>query len=267
MPQQNLVLIRGGGDLATGVAQKFYRAGLRVLVLESPRPTAIRRTVALSQAVYNGHTQVEDIPCRHIASVSGMDACHAAGAVPLLVDPDGNCIQNLRPTAVIDAILAKYNVGTGRHMAPITVGLGPGFTAGQDVDAVIETMRGHNLGRLILRGSALPNTGIPGEIGGQSRQRVLHTPVQGVLQQLCQIGDIVTEGTPVFSVNGNVVTAPFTGLVRGLIQQGLTLPAGTKAADIDPRTNIDVNTISDKARCLGGAALEAYYFLLRRHSQ
>lgn len=265
MAKQNLVIVRGGGDLATGVVQKFYRAGLRVLILESPRPTAIRRTVSLCEAVYNGHAQVEDVPCRLIQSISSMDACHNAGAVPLLVDPAGDCIQQLHPTAVIDAILAKYNVGTGRHMAPISVGLGPGFTAGQDVDAVIETMRGHNLGRLILQGSALPNTGVPGEIGGKSAQRVLHTPIAGTIRHFHEIGDLVTEGEPVFAVDNTNVTAPFSGLLRGLIREGMTLPQGTKAADIDPRTDVDYHTISDKARCLGGAALEAYFFLLRRH--
>lgn len=264
LKQQDLILIRGGGDLATGVVQKFFRAGFRVLVLENSQPTAIRRTVALSEAVYSGFAQVEDVPCRLIKSIGEMDACHQNGEVPLLADPNGDCIPVLRPAAIIDAILAKRNLGTGRFMAPITIALGPGFAAGQDVDAVIETMRGHNLGRLILQGKALPNTGIPGEIGGESKRRVLHTPAEGAIRHFCQIGDVVPQGAPVFAAGETIVSAPFSGLVRGLIHEGLCLPAGTKAADIDPRTDVDVFTISDKARCLGGAALEAFLLLKLR---
>lgn len=255
------VVIRGGGDLATGVAQKFYRAGFRVVILETPAPTAIRRSVALCEAVYDGLKQVEDVICRKAGSPDALEACWREVTVPLLVDPEGKSIRAIRPDAVIDATLAKRNLGTSRDMAGITIALGPGFCAGADVHAVIETMRGHDLGRLILRGHAKPNTGIPGEIGGKSGQRVLHAPSSGVVLHKKRIGDVAECGEALFTVGGADVCAPFTGLLRGLIREGMEVPKGMKVADIDPRTDVDWRTVSDKARCLGGAALEAYFYL------
>jgi xanthine dehydrogenase accessory factor len=167
----------------------------------------------------------------------------------------------LKPAAVIDAIMAKRNLGTHMGLAPITIGLGPGFYAGKDVNAVIETMRGHNLGRLILNGGAAPNTGQPGEIGGKSAQRVIHAPAAGKIKHIRRIGDIVEAGETIFEISGEPVSAPFKGLLRGLIHEGLDVPKGMKVADIDPRLDVDWRTISDKARCLGGAALEAYFYL------
>lgn len=259
-----IIVVRGGGDLATGVIQKFYRSGFRLLILETEKPTAIRRTVALCEAVYAGHAQVEDLRCRRIASLEELEGCHQNGVIPLMVDPGGESIRQRKPAAVIDAILAKRNVGTSRDMAPVTVGLGPGFTAGQDVDAVIETMRGHDLGRLILKGGALPNTGIPGEIGGKSAQRVIHAPVEGTVSHIRRIGDVVEKDEDLFKISGTIVAAPFRGLLRGLIREGFQVPKGMKIADIDPRTDVNFHTISDKARCLGGAALEAYLYLSRQ---
>lgn len=258
---QSQIIIRGGGDLATGVVQKFYRSGFHILVLETEKPTAIRRTVALSDAVYNGEKTVEDVPCKRIFSLDEMSDCYDKGIVPLLVDPRGESIEIFRPKAVIDAILAKKNLGTTRSMAPVTIGLGPGFYAGQDVDGVIETARGHNLGRLILSGGALPNTGIPGEIDGKSAERVIHSPAAGQVHSFHSIGDVVQKGATILEVDGTPARAPFTGLLRGLIQENLEVPKGMKIADVDPRLDVDWNTISDKARCLGGAALEAYFYL------
>ncbi|MCL1917041.1 MAG: selenium-dependent molybdenum cofactor biosynthesis protein YqeB [Peptococcaceae bacterium] len=255
------IVVRGGGDLATGVVQKFYRSGFPVVILEVPAPTAIRRSVALCEAVYDKTAQVEDVVCRKIDSPDGLEDCWRDGAVPLMVDETGDSIRIIRPAAVIDAILAKRNLGTNRGMAPITVALGPGFCAGRDVNAVIETMRGHNLGRLIVQGYAIPNTGIPGELGGKSSQRVLKAPVSGIVRHTRKIGDVVRSGDPLFTVGGTLVTAPFNGLLRGLIRENRDVPKGMKVADIDPRIDVDWNTISDKARCLGGAALEAYYYL------
>lgn len=255
------VMVRGGGDLATGVVQKLHRAGLPALVLEVERPTAIRRTVSLCEAVYDGVAQVEDMVCRRVRNLDEAEKCAFAGEIPLLVDPEGNAIRERRPAAVVDSILAKCNLGTRRDMAPVTIGLGPGLRAGQDVDAVIETMRGHNLGRLIFDGEALPDTGVPGEIGGKGVQRVLHAPAAGVVRHRSRIGDVVKEGQILFTVGDVEVPAPFTGLLRGLIREGLEIPKGMKAADVDPRTDVDWRTISDKARCLGGAALEAYLYL------
>lgn len=264
---ENLIIVRGAGDLATGVIQKLHRAGLKLLVLEAEKPTAIRRTVALCEAVYNGTAHVEDITGRKIESIGEIEDCQKAGEIPLIVDPAGRLIRELSPVAVIDAILAKKNLGTVRSMAPITIALGPGFNAGKDVDAVIETMRGHNLGRLILKGQAFTNSGIPGEIGGQSAKRVLHAPIAGRVHNLCNIGAVLEEGAPVLEVGNTVMYAPFRGLIRGLIHDGMQVQRGMKIGDIDPRYDVDIHTISDKARCLGGAVLEAYFYLNNRKIQ
>ena len=255
------IIVRGGGDLATGVVQKFYRAGFPVVVLEVAAPSAIRRTVALCEAAYDGIAQVEDVICQKVSGPGKLEDCWNAGRVPLLIDPDGAIIREIKPSAVIDAILAKRNTGTNMAMAEMTIALGPGFLAGKDVTAVIETMRGHDLGRLILQGHAQPNTGVPGEIGGKSTQRVLRAPAHGVVTAHKRIGEVAERGEVVFAVDEQEVHAPFTGLVRGMLRDGMEVPQGMKTADIDPRTDIDVSTISDKARCLGGAVLEAYLYL------
>jgi xanthine dehydrogenase accessory factor len=211
--------------------------------------------------------RVEDISCRRIAGLDEMENCWQNGIVPLLVDPLGETIPAIRPAAVIDAVVAKRNLGTHRGMAGVTIALGPGFSAGEDVDIVIETMRGHDLGRLITQGSARPNTGIPGDIGGKSAQRVLHSPAAGIITHNKKIGDIVKKSETIFSVGGEAVHAPFTGLLRGLIREGAHVPKGMKVADIDPRVDVDWRTVSDKARCLGGAALEAYFYVNKRNGE
>jgi len=264
MPSSQRIVVRGGGDLATGVIQKFFRAGFHMVILETSAPTAIRRSVALCEAVYDGSARVEDMNCRRVSGLDELEGCWKAGAIPLLVDPAGETIKQIQPSAVIDAILAKRNLGTHRGMAPVTIALGPGFYAGEDVDAVIETMRGHDLGRLIVKGSAAANTGIPGEIGGKSGQRVIHAPASGNIVHKKQIGDIVQSGEVIFTAGETEARAPFTGLLRGLIREGLEVPKGLKVADIDPRTDVDWHTISDKARCLGGTALEGFFYINRR---
>ncbi len=265
MKRSQRIVVRGGGDLATGVAQKLWRAGLAVVILETDAPTAIRRNVALCEAVYEGQVQVEDIVCRFVDSPVVLEYCWRDGIVPLLIDAAGDTISNIAPEAVVDAILAKRNQGTHRGMADVTIALGPGFRAGEDVDAVIETMRGHDLGRLILSGGAQPDTGVPGDIAGRDAQRVLHAPVAGNVVCHKQIGDVAREGDILFTVEGQAVRAPFTGLVRGMLHDGTPVPKGMKTADIDPRLDVDWRTISDKARCLGGAVLEAYFYLRLAH--
>lgn len=262
-----LIVIRGGGDLATGVAQKFFRAGFFVVILETEAPTAIRRSVALSEAVYDGFSRVEDVACRRVKAPRDFDRCRRENTVPLLVDPNGGMIAALKPAAVIDAVLAKRNLGTHTGLADVTIALGPGFCAGKDVSAVIETMRGHDLGRLILSGTAKANTGVPGEVGGKSAERILRAPAAGFLKSHRRIGDVVERGETVFSVNGEDVCAGFGGLVRGLLRDGSSVSKGMKSADIDPRRDVDWRTVSDKARCLGGAALEAYMYLRNRPVQ
>jgi len=257
------IVVRGGGDIATGVVQKFFRAGFPVVILEASAPTAIRRSVSFCEAVYDGFARIEDICCRMAGGIHDLENCWQEGIVPLLVDPAGESIRTIRPAAVIDAIIAKRNLGTHRSMAEITIALGPGFCAGEDADIVIETMRGHDLGRLIFQGCAMANTGIPGEIGGQSKQRVLHAPVPGIVVHKKQLGDTVVCGEILLAIGETAVHAPLSGLLRGLIREGVNVLQGMKVADIDPRVDVNWRTISDKARCLGGAALEAFFYLKR----
>ena len=266
MKKDQLIVVRGGGDLATGVIQKLYRAGFPTLVLEVPQPTAIRRMVALSEAVYEGSFVVEGM-----TAVLADDLDHALHLmdqqkIPVLIDPDLKILQQVKPLAVVDAILAKRNLGLKHQLAPITIALGPGFVAGEDCDVVIETMRGHDLGRLIFQGSALPNTGTPGLIAGVGQERVIHAPCGGTLRAVRAIGDTVQRGDILATVDGVPVLATLDGILRGLIRDGLAVRQGLKIADIDPRGSERQNcfTISDKARCLGGAVLEALLLLMRQ---
>ena len=189
MKKDALIIVRGGGDLATGTIHRLWSAGLRVLVLETTQPAAIRRQVALCEAVYEGEATVEGLRAVRIEALEQAQSVWAQGAVPVLVDPEGACIARAKPEVVVDAILAKRNLGTRRDMAPLTIALGPGFVAGQDVDAVVETKRGHRLGRIIREGSAIPNTGIPGVIGGYGAERVIHAQAAGVFMNVRKIGD------------------------------------------------------------------------------
>ena len=178
MKQDALILVRGGGDLATGTIHRLWSAGLRVIVLETAHPAAIRRQVSLCEAVYEGETTVEGLRAVRIDALEQAPTVWAQNAVPVLIDPAGSCVAQAKPDVLVDAILAKKNLGTTRDMAPLTIALGPGFTAGQDVDAVVETKRGHRLGRIIREGAAIPNTGIPGVIGGYGKERVIHAQTE-----------------------------------------------------------------------------------------
>lgn len=278
--KKHLVIVRGGGDLATGVIQALQRAGFQLLALEVPDPSAIRRQVALSEAVYDGSAVVEDITARLCRSGQAIEKAWRSGEVPILIDPQGKSIAELKPWAVVDAILAKKNVGTTRNMAPHTIALGPGFTAGVDVDVVIETKRGHNLGRLIYKGEAAPNTGTPGMIAGFGKERVIHSPSSGYFYGLTVIGDMVEKGRPIGVITqealpdgvkpavamGIPVPATLTGLLRGMIRSTYPVVSGFKIADIDPRKDELKNcfTISDKARCLGGAVLTALCAMMQQ---
>ena len=260
---KDLIIVRGGGDLATGTIYKLKKSGFSVLILEVESPSAIRRNVAFCEAVYQGRQTVEDMTCYKAESLQQAQQYLSEGKLTVLVDPTGESISKLKPLAVVDAILAKKNLGTNRNMAPITVALGPGFTAGQDTDAVIETKRGHNLGRVLWQGTATPNTGIPGLIGGYGKERVIHCPAEGILRNVCKITDTVKRGQEIAVVeteNSHVsVVASLDGLLRGLIRDGYPVTKGFKIADIDPRTEEYQNcfTISDKARCIAGGVLEA----------
>lgn len=274
MKKKDLIVVRGAGDLATGTIHRLKKAGFRLLVLEAEHPAAIRRQVALSEAVYAGSARVEDVEAvrmdvdlaekknRKELLEQEMERIWKKDGVPVLVDPAGLSIAALRPAVVVDAILAKKNLGTIKEMAPLVIALGPGFTAGEDVDVVIETKRGHNLGRVIRSGSAVPNTGIPGIIGGYGKERVMHAQAEGILRNAASIGDIVEARAVIAEIeteNGTVpVEASLSGLLRGLIRDGYPVTKGFKIADIDPRKEELQNcfTISDKARCIAGSVLE-----------
>ena len=260
---EHLIIVRGGGDLATGTIYKLKKSGFQVLILETRYPSAIRRNVAFCEAVYQGSQTVEDLTCHLARSLDQAREFLNEGKLTVLVDPAGEAIKALKPLAVVDAILAKKNLGTSRELAPITVALGPGFAAGVDVDAVVETKRGHHLGRVLWSGSAAPNTGIPGIIGGYGKERVIHCPARGILRNVRKITDTVQKGEVIALVeteNGAVpVEATLDGILRGLIRDGYPVTVGFKIADIDPRSEELGNcfTISDKARCIAGGVLEA----------
>lgn len=260
-----LVVVRGGGDLATGTIHKLYEEGYRVAVLETEHPACIRRQVSFCEAIYEGKIEVEGVTAVHIeeaeedALYNAVEKAWARGEVPVLKDPFGHVIETLQPEVVVDAILAKRNLGTTKEMAPLTIGLGPGFTAGQDVDIVIETMRGEHLGKIYRTGSAIPNTGIPGVIAGYSKERVIHAPASGKFQPRKRIGDMVKTDEVLGVIipeeqQGEVpVFASMTGLLRGMIKEGYLVKKGLKIMDIEPRMDEKelCFLISDKAKCIG----------------
>lgn len=253
-----LVLIRGAGDIATGIALRLYRAGIRVIMTDLPKPTAIRRTVCFSQAIIHGEATVENVMAQFAPDCESARRLSAEGRVPVLVDPECQCVHVLRPDGLVDAVLAKRNLGTKITDAPIVVGVGPGFTAGEDCHAVVETMRGHTLGRVIYSGSAIPNTNIPGLIGGYAGERVLRAPDDGIFHPLHSIGDVVEAGDTVGEVNGKPMQCTISGVLRGILPDGTPVFKGMKSGDVDPRCKPEYcTTASDKALAVGGGVLEA----------
>lgn len=251
------VVIRGGGDIATGIALRLYRSGMAVCLCEIPAPTAIRRTVCFSEAVRLGETTVEGITARRCHMEEVPDLLEQ-GIIPVLIDPAGESIPVLAPDVVVDAILAKRNLGTTMNMAPVVIGVGPGFTAGEDCHAAVETMRGHYLGRVLYEGSPLENTAVPGLIGGYTGERVLRAPADGVFQAVGQIGDQVREGDVAGYVDGVPMRCMIGGVLRGILPDGTVVHKGMKSGDVDPRCAIDhCFCASDKALAVGGGVLEA----------
>ena len=260
--RDRLVVIRGAGDLATAVGIRLHKAGFSVVHLEVAQPTVIRTTVSFATAMFDGTTTVEGVTARKCEIA---DVFHVLddGEIPVIADPECKILETLNPVALVDAILAKKNLGTNKSMAPFTVALGPGFEAGKDVDVVIETQRGHRLGVIITEGSAAPNTGIPGIIGGYGKERVMHTEAKGIYRPVAKIGDIVKENQIVAYVDTEdgqsvPVITTIAGKVRGMLHAGLYVPVGFKVADVDPRGEAtDHLTCSDKARAISGSVLEA----------
>jgi len=267
---ENLIVVRGGGDIASGTIHKLRRSGFPVLVLEARQPAAIRRSVAFSEAVYDGSSEVEGLVCRLADSIEQAIGIVRAGEIAMMIDESCSILETLKPWALVDAILAKKNLGTNRDMAEKTIALGPGFTAGKDVDIVIETMRGHDLGRIIENGNALENTGIPGPIEGVTSDRVVYAARSGTINNKAEIGEMVTKGQTIAVIRCDEeeyqVAAPISGVLRGLIREGYPVNSGTKIADVDPRVSERTNcfTISDRARCIAGSVLEALMYLKTR---
>jgi len=254
-----LVFVRGGGDLGSGVALRLWRAGFPVVVLERPNPLAVRRTVSFSEAVYDGVARVEEGVAYRAETPQHAATMAWEGDVPVLVETDAYAARDaLLPYAVVDAIMAKRNTGTDATLAPLVVGLGPGFTAGREVHAVVETNRGPDLGRVIWHGCAAADTGQPAPIAGQSGARVLRAPAAGELRARTQIGDIVEVGDVVATVLGEPIMAEFRGLVRGLARDGLTVSSGMKIGDLDPRLDPRLCAfVSDKSLAIAGGVMEA----------
>ncbi len=264
----NLVIIRGGGDLATGVAYRLHKAGFPLIITELPQPLVVRRTVALATAVLQGRISVEDLVAVHVTNIGEAETLARAGdVIPVLIAPDLRpLISNLDRTQfgqspisiLIDARMAKRNIDTHIDQAPLVVALGPGFTAGVDCHAVVETKRGHRLGRVIWDGAALPNTGTPGIVAGKGKERVLRAPVEGRVDWRLEIGDLVEANELLGVVDGDEIRAPFDGVVRGLIAPGTQVPKGLKIGDVDARGDPSAcYLISDKALAIGGGVLEA----------
>ncbi|MGI6108864.1 MAG: selenium-dependent molybdenum cofactor biosynthesis protein YqeB, partial [Eubacteriaceae bacterium] len=267
---RKIIIVRGAGDLATGTLLRLHRAGFPVVALDIPEPTVIRRTVSLAPALTQGKADVEGVIGVRCATIPEIYEALKADEIPIVADPGGKLIEELRPRAVVDAILAKRNLGTTRDMAPIVVGLGPGFTAGEDVDAVVETQRGHDLGRVIYKGSAVPNTGVPGMIGGYASERVIHSPAAGVIRVIRDIGSSVTAGETVAEIKtadgeSVPVKTEIAGVLRGMIQPGMEVQKGLKIADVDPRdVRSNCWSVSDKANAIAGGVLEAILHLKNR---
>ena len=258
--------------MASGIAFRLHHSGFRVAMTEIAAPTAVRRAVCFSEAVYEGHSQVEDVCALLVKDEAGMKGAFANKQIAVFVDPAAAIVKKLKPAVLVDAIMAKTNTGTALTDAPLVIGVGPGFAAGIDCHAVIETRRGHTLGRVITEGNALPNTGVPGEVGGYTVERILRSPADGVFSALFSIGDEVKKGDVVAlarsamdasesgtgSALGHPLMAEIDGILRGLLPSGITVSRGMKAGDIDPRCErAHCFTVSDKALAVGGGVLEA----------
>lgn len=256
--------MKGGGDIASGVAWRLHQCGLKVFVTEIDQPVAIRRKVAFCEAVYDEKAVVEGVEASLVHDVKEMYPIWDQGKIPILVDPSCKARHIIKPDVIVDAILAKKNISTSINDAPLVIALGPGFEAGRDAHFVVETQRGHNLGRLLAVGSARPDTGVPAPVLGITTDRVLRAPVDGRWQNAMEIGDLVKKGDSVGSVAGVPAKALIEGVLRGMIRPGINVQEGLKIGDIDPRARREYcHIISDKALAIGGGVLEGilrFYF-------
>lgn len=252
------VLIRGGGEMASGIAHRLHRCHMQVLICEIAAPTAVRRTVAYADAVFAGRQCIEGVAAVKVATIDEVRAAWGQGEIPLLVDPDAALGKTLQPTVLVDAIMAKRGSRTALADAPLVIGVGPGFSAGDNVHAVVESNRGYHLGRVIWQGGAEPDTGVPAAVAGHTQARVLRAPRAGRFTALRRIGEAVAADDIVGEISGEPVRAAIAGLLRGLLHDGVEIAAGAKLGDVDPRGEREyVDSISDKARAIGGGVLEA----------
>lgn len=252
-----LIILKGAGDLGSGVAYRLFKAGYRLLMTELPRPLLVRRAVSFGNAVYDGTHTIEGITARCVETLQLAYDVITAGEIPVLINPPQN-LEGLNPRVVIDARMAKRNIDTTLHDASLVIGLGPGFTAGKDCHAVIETNRGHHLGRVIWQGQAEPNTGVPGTVKGKGAVRVLRAPCDGYVHAHFEIGDTIAEGEVIASIENQPIIAPFDGVLRGIIHPSVRVRAGLKVGDLDPRgIKEHCYEISDKALAIAGGVLEA----------
>jgi xanthine dehydrogenase accessory factor len=258
MEQDVIVLVKGAGEIASGISHRLTRCRFKVCMTEIPEPHAVRREVSFCEAIYDGKKTVEGLTATVVSSYEQIDEAWRKNCIPIIIDPEATIRDLLNPAVLVDAVIAKRNLGTRITDAQLVIGVGPGFCAGKDVHLVVESNRGHNLGRVISQGEAEENTGVPGVIAGFSIERVLRAPRDGTLQTVKQIGDMVEVGDVIGSVEGMPVRAGIKGVIRGLLRDGTTVWKGMKAGDIDPRgIKEHCYTISDKARAVGGGVLEA----------
>lgn len=252
------IVIKGAGEMASGIAHRLYRAGIRrIAMLEMAKPLSVRRLVSFCEAVYDGSAKVEGVESETASDAASIKMAWERGRIAVVVDPEWKTVGELSPDVVIDATMAKRNLGTTKNEAPFVIGVGPGFEAPGDVHVVVESNRGHDLGRVIYDGGAEPYTGVPGEMKGVGKERVLRAPLAGVVKHIRKLGDAVKEGEPVLFVDEAQVCAPFDGILRGLIRE-IKVDANEKVGDVDPRAKKEFcYTISDKARAIGGGVLEA----------
>lgn len=259
MSLENLkIVVKGGGEMASGVVCRLFKSGFtKICMTDISEPQAVRREVSFCEAVYEGLKEVEGVTARLIETYDQVQDVWDKGQVPIIVDPEARIIDYLKPDVVVDAILAKKNLGTKMTDAPLVVGLGPGFCAEKDVHLAVETRRGHNLGRILSEGNPEENTGIPGIIAGYGAERVFRGPKEGKLKTLKNIGDFVKAGEVIAEVDGTPVKAQINGVIRGMLRDGTNVWEGMKTGDIDPRGETAFcYTVSEKARALGGSVLE-----------
>lgn len=259
------ILIKGAGDLASGIAWRLKRAGFNILMTEIARPLTVRLTVSYSNAVYEGETTIEGIKGILVHNYRQAQKVMLGGDIAVIVDETADIRNEFKPNVIIDAIMAKKNINTAINDAPIVIGVGPGFCAGRDCDYVIETKRGHFLGKVIEQGEAIADTGIPGNIGGYTKERIIRSVGAGRFKSIAKIGDSVKKGDIVAYTDERPVYASIDGIIRGMLHDGITVTDNMKCGDIDPRAEKShCFTISDKSRSIGGGALEAVMYSLIR---